>query len=290
MRKIEKIGGHMEQNEEIERLQKENSNLRAELNVECKDGEYQCKHVAEDSIDASCVWCNLTVAEKGLAKQKELRLELQQELATLKAELATIRAILDNPEKWMKWCDIKVLEENEKLEAELDWWRNLIRKHHDNKKCPDLKTYVENLQQENAKLKEEVETVRLESYGEALKNKRPRELLSEERLKKIKVTELPEEECKCENPAIAPELVCLEDGRVINFLGNQCICCKGIIKKLLKPKKKLEKLEMRPVDAKEHIDIVNKINEIIEHLTKLEERILLAKKGDKWIAKSVDIK
>ena len=103
-------------------------------------------------------------------------------------------------------------------------------------------------------------------------------------------TELPEEECKCENPAIAPELVCLEDGRVINFLGNQCICCKGIIKKLLKPKKKLEKLEMRPVDAKEHIDIVNKINEIIEHLTKLEERILLAKKGDKWIAKSVNIK
>ncbi len=79
-------------------------------------------------------------------------------------------------------------------------------------------------------------------------------------------TELPEEECKCENPAIAPELVCLEDGRVINFLGNQCICCKGIIKKLLKPKKKLEKLEMRPVDAKEHIDIVNKINEIVDRI------------------------
>ncbi len=94
--------------ERIRELQQELATLKAELNVECKDEEYQCKHVAENIIDASCVWCNLTVAEKGLDKQKELRLELQQE---------------------------------------------------------------------NANLKEEVETVRLESYGEALKNKKLRELV-----------------------------------------------------------------------------------------------------------------
>ena len=36
------------------------------------DGEYQCEHVKEDVIDGNCVWCNLTVAEKGLDKQREL--------------------------------------------------------------------------------------------------------------------------------------------------------------------------------------------------------------------------
>ncbi len=49
----------------------------------------------------------------------------------------------------------------------------------------DFEGERDKLQQENAKLKEEVETVRLESYGEALKNKKLRELLSEERKKDL---------------------------------------------------------------------------------------------------------
>lgn len=52
------------------------------------------------------------------------------------------------------------------IEAELKWWHNLIRKHHNNKTCPDLKTYVENLQTENADLKDLLLT--RDSYIEAL--------------------------------------------------------------------------------------------------------------------------
>ena len=84
-------------------------------------------------------------------------------------------------------------------------------------------------------------------------------------------TELPEEECKCENPAIAPELVCLEDGRVINFLGNQCICCKGIIKKLLKPKKKLEKTDFDGLVIPDNDAL---FNNIIMPLKKKQDEII----------------
>ena len=52
--------------------------------------------------------------------------------------------------------------------------------------------YCKQLRQENANLKEEVETVRLESYGEALKNKKLRELLSEERILKTILKHLQE--------------------------------------------------------------------------------------------------
>ena len=38
--------------------------------VPCIDGEYQCEHVKKDELDGDCVWCALTVAEKGLAEQK----------------------------------------------------------------------------------------------------------------------------------------------------------------------------------------------------------------------------
>ena len=40
-----------------------------------------------------------------------------------------------------------------RLNAELKWCHDLIHKYHDNRTCPDLKTYVENLQKEVAKLK-----------------------------------------------------------------------------------------------------------------------------------------
>ena len=33
------------------------------------------------------------------------------------------------------------------LQEELNWWHNLIHKHHDNEKCPNLKSYVEGLQE-----------------------------------------------------------------------------------------------------------------------------------------------
>ena len=42
------------------------------------NGEYQCKHVKEKVIDGYCVWCALTVAEKGLAKQKEMRIQAKR--------------------------------------------------------------------------------------------------------------------------------------------------------------------------------------------------------------------
>lgn len=46
--------------------------------------------------------------------------------------------------------------ENKRLQAELDWWHELIHKHHKNITCPDLKTYVENLQAENRALAEDL--------------------------------------------------------------------------------------------------------------------------------------
>ena len=56
----------------------------------------------------------------------------------------------------------------EELEKELEWWHNLISKHHDNKTCPNLKTYVENLQKENEALKQSQELV-CYSCGEPIK-------------------------------------------------------------------------------------------------------------------------
>ncbi len=44
------------------------------------------------------------------------------------------------------------------LQAQLDWWHELIHKHHDNEKCPDLKTYVENMQGENINLQAQLTT------------------------------------------------------------------------------------------------------------------------------------
>ena len=44
-------------------------------------------------------------------------LELGNE--TLKAELAEANAVLQNPAKWHKWCDIRVLEQIEAVKAEL---------------------------------------------------------------------------------------------------------------------------------------------------------------------------
>ena len=35
------------------------------------------------------------------------------------AELAETNAILQDPKKWMMWCDNRMLEDNEKLRAEL---------------------------------------------------------------------------------------------------------------------------------------------------------------------------
>lgn len=47
-------------------------------------------------------------------------------------------------------------EDVRKLEKELKWWHNLISKHHDNDTCPNLKTYVENLQKEIVELKSNI--------------------------------------------------------------------------------------------------------------------------------------
>ena len=43
-----------------------------------------------------------------------------------------------------------------KQAAELKWWHDLIDKHHRNRTCPDLKTYVENIQSDCKKQAEEI--------------------------------------------------------------------------------------------------------------------------------------
>jgi hypothetical protein len=45
--------------------------------------------------------------------------EKMQRIASLELDLKTLRAILENPEKWMKWCDIKVFERHKELAASL---------------------------------------------------------------------------------------------------------------------------------------------------------------------------
>lgn len=44
--------------------------------------------------------------------------------------------------------------ESKEVRAELEWWHNLIDRHHDNEKCPSLKAYIENLEAENKELKQ----------------------------------------------------------------------------------------------------------------------------------------
>ena len=39
--------------------------------------EYQCSHVKENILSSNCVFCNLTVVEQGLEKQKKKTEELQ---------------------------------------------------------------------------------------------------------------------------------------------------------------------------------------------------------------------
>ena len=110
----------------------------------------------------------------------------EQELATLKNSNEQLQSwVNDHPEIKKLKEELKRLEgvedyvlsteqENAELKAELEEATTTIG---------DLRIkgferleYCTKLQQENAKLKEEVETVRLESYGEALKNKKLREL------------------------------------------------------------------------------------------------------------------
>ena len=45
---------------------------------------------------------------------------LQASLATKDEEIGTLRKVMENPEKWMKWCDIKMIEQIEQLQAEND--------------------------------------------------------------------------------------------------------------------------------------------------------------------------
>jgi len=47
--------------------------------------EYQCTHKDKNEINGDCVWCALSVAETGLKKQREIRLELEK--AVEKAEV-----------------------------------------------------------------------------------------------------------------------------------------------------------------------------------------------------------
>jgi hypothetical protein len=49
-----------------------------------------------------------------------LALEAVDELTS---EIERLRAVLENPEKWMQWCDHRVLERAEKAEAERDFQR-----------------------------------------------------------------------------------------------------------------------------------------------------------------------
>ena len=42
------------------------------------DGEYQCECIKDNVIGGDCVWCHLTVAEKGLAHWKKKRADLTE--------------------------------------------------------------------------------------------------------------------------------------------------------------------------------------------------------------------
>ena len=53
---------------------------------------------------------DLDAAKLERAQMKEA---WQEGIAALKAELAEANAVLRNPEKWHKWCDIRVLEQFE---------------------------------------------------------------------------------------------------------------------------------------------------------------------------------
>jgi len=46
--------------------------------------------------------------------------ELEAENAKLKAVLTEVNAIIKSPDKWMRWCDIKVLERAEAFERRAD--------------------------------------------------------------------------------------------------------------------------------------------------------------------------
>ena len=96
--------------------------------------------------------------------------------------------LLEIKKKWLTayQCALNYQERSEKQEEELATLKAKIGELEVNAKLGNI-SYKQaiQLQQQNAKLKEEVETVRLESYGEALKNKRLRELLSEESDKKF---------------------------------------------------------------------------------------------------------
>jgi hypothetical protein len=44
--------------------------------------------------------------------------KLEKKWLEVQAELAEVKAILNDTEKWLQWCDIKVLEQYEQLQAE----------------------------------------------------------------------------------------------------------------------------------------------------------------------------
>lgn len=73
-------------------------------------------------------------AERKADSRLKLYREAQQTLGELQKkdrQIKGLEAILNNPEKWMKWCDIKVLEKCEELQAKLKGVREKIKQHRD---------------------------------------------------------------------------------------------------------------------------------------------------------------
>jgi chromosome segregation ATPase len=111
--------------------------------------------------------------------------ESEKEIARLKAENEQLKSILNDNKKWMKWCDIKVLEEYEGLKESLKYATRLsedfnkelesLRKENEELRkdktchCPDCCCFI------NKKLQEDIESLRSRCEGmeKALNNSIP---------------------------------------------------------------------------------------------------------------------
>ena len=47
----------------------------------------------------------------------------------LEAKNKSLKEALDSPEKWMAWCDEKVLEENQKLKATIEAYKQICEEY-----------------------------------------------------------------------------------------------------------------------------------------------------------------
>lgn len=136
-----------------------------------KAREEVAKHIRICGLKSTAFTEALTVALSCMELCEELE-PADEEISDLKAKneglidclstrdyaIADLKKILETPDKWMKWCDIRVLERCEGLEKE-------IAKLHTYGDCykadyHDMKDERDSLRKEIAELKKEIKAVR----------------------------------------------------------------------------------------------------------------------------------